>query len=167
MPRSFPLSRNFDLSELEASYTASRLGISNKIPREAMPYAVAIVEHVMQPLRDVCGPIRIHSGYRCEALNKAVGGSKRSQHVYGPDRGAACDFTQAKGEFSAIELAQTIVRVGLPFDQLILEFTESQSGGWVHCSIAPKKVFRGQILKIDRGKQTRLLTTGELLGMRT
>ena len=38
----------------------------------------------LQLVRDIVGvPIYINSGYRCEAHNKAVGGSPNSQHVQG------------------------------------------------------------------------------------
>lgn len=157
------LTPNFTLHEMEYSYTATRLGILNKIPPEGMPFCISILETVMQPLRDAVGPLYINSGYRSPQLNRKVGGSKRSQHVYGPYRGAACDFVHS--DFSVQHIAKKIVELSLPFDQLILEFTESRSGGWCHVSI-PRlgREPRGQILKIDRGQPVLVLQVSDFQG---
>ena len=75
-------------------------------------------------------PIRINSAYRGPALNKAVGGSAKSQHC----NGEAVDF-EIDG-LSNPELAAWIAN-NLNFDQIILEFYNPKEGpnsGWVHCS---------------------------------
>lgn len=60
-------------------------------------------------------PMIITSGYRCEELNKAVGGSSTSQHI----KFEAVDFIpksiSAENAFCCISLSN------LPFGQLILE----------------------------------------------
>ncbi len=38
---------------------------------------------LLEPARSVVGPIIINSGFRCEAVNRKVGGVKNSQHLIG------------------------------------------------------------------------------------
>ena len=70
------------------------------------------------------------SGYRSPALNKAVGGSKTSQHC----NGQAADFESTR--ISNPNLAKWIEK-NLRFDQLILEFYDGEdpNSGWIHCSM--------------------------------
>ncbi|MBT70397.1 MAG: peptidase M15A [Acidimicrobiaceae bacterium] len=121
---------NFTLPELVKSSTAERMGISN-MPDSAqiLVNLVNVANHILQPARDEFGPLRVNSGYRGLALNKAVGGSKTSQHCFGE----AADFESSR--IGNYKLA-CWVRDNLDFDQLILEFyTQGEpSSGWVHCS---------------------------------
>ena len=69
------LTDNFTKEELIASATASRLGIDNTPTKEAESKLYLLATTILQPLRDLYGkPIKVSSGYRCKALNKAVGG---------------------------------------------------------------------------------------------
>ena len=77
------LSKNFVLSEITRSNTARRLGISNEPTKEHLENTQRIVSVLLQPLRDSLGPIRISSGYRNPSLNRAIGGSSKSQHCKG------------------------------------------------------------------------------------
>jgi hypothetical protein len=88
----------------------------------------------------------IHSGYRCPALNKAIGGSTTSQHM----KGEAADF-HVPG-ISNLELAQWIEQ-NVDFDQLILEnFIVGQpNSGWIHCSYTSRTPLRNQSLTKFRG----------------
>ena len=123
------LTKNFSYPEMIKSSTADRIGVSNDATREHVINLVNLCNFILQPVRDEFGPIRINSGYRSPALNKAVGGSKTSQHC----NGEAADFESSR--ISNPELATWIAK-HLDFDQLILEFyTKGQpNSGWVHCS---------------------------------
>ena len=123
------LTKNFGYQEMIKSSTADRLGISNDATREHVINLVNLCNFILQPVRDEFGPIRINSGYRSPALNKAVGGSKTSQHC----NGQAADFESSK--VSNPDLAKWIEK-NLIFDQLILEFYDGvdPNSGWVHCS---------------------------------
>ena len=78
------LSEHFTLSEFTKSITAERLGIDNKPGYEEVLAMRHLCREVLEPLRQHYGkPIRITSGYRCEELNSAVGGVRRSQHMLG------------------------------------------------------------------------------------
>ena len=82
------LTKNFGYQEMIKSSTADRLGISNDATREHVINLVNLCNFILQPVREEFGVIRINSGYRSPALNKAVGGSKTSQHC----NGQAADF---------------------------------------------------------------------------
>ena len=69
------LTDNFTKEELVASATAKRLGIDNTPSKEESEKLHLLASKILQPLRDAYRkPIRISSGFRCKALNKAVSG---------------------------------------------------------------------------------------------
>ena len=74
----------FNLSELSASASAERLAIDNTPPRAAQRMLTILVEQLLDPIRRRYGaPIIVTSGYRCPALNTAVGGVANSHHIVG------------------------------------------------------------------------------------
>ncbi len=147
---------NFTLPELVKSSTAERMGISN-MPDTAqiLVNLVNVANHILQPVRDEVGPVRVNSGYRGLALNKAVGGSKTSQHCFGE----AADFESSR--IGNYKLACWI-RDNLDFDQLILEFyTQGEpSSGWVHCSYKTNGQNRKKINTALRIKGKTVYKTG-------
>ena len=108
------ISKNFSYKEFEESETAARKGIANVINTTEIRDSVkALVLNVLQPLRDAWGkPLHINSGYRCPALNEAVGGVPTSQHRLGEASDVACD--------NPYELASLAKELNLPYDQMIL-----------------------------------------------
>ncbi len=107
----------FTLSELLKSDTALKHNLWNGAPKEAEENLKALVEDVLDPLREAYGrPIRVTSGYRCPQLNRLVGGSPNSQHM----RGEAADIQPVVGNDDDLdELAQILIANG-KFDQLIV-----------------------------------------------
>ena len=80
----------FTIAELCKSETADRLGIDNRCKKEHVYNMTALVDNVLDPLREAYGkPIQVNSGFRCLALNKAVKGSATSDHM----TGRAADIT--------------------------------------------------------------------------
>ena len=76
--------QHFTIQELSASATAERLTIDNTPPRAAQRMLTILVEQLLDPIRRRYGaPIIITSGYRCPALNTAVGGVANSHHIVG------------------------------------------------------------------------------------
>ena len=74
----------FTLKELTKSNEAKRNKINNVPTKQEEQNLVALVENILDPLREAYGkPIIVTSGYRCERLNKLVKGSKTSQHRLG------------------------------------------------------------------------------------
>jgi len=123
------LSQNFTIQEYIKSQTALRQGIDNTPTEEHMGNATALFRNVVQKVRDQFGVTVINSGYRGEALNKAVGGSSTSQHCKGEAVDIECPGTPNYDEAKWIE-------DNLDFDQLILEFYTPgvPDSGWVHVS---------------------------------
>ena len=150
------VAQNFTLPELVKSSTAERLGISN-MPDSAQTLVnlVNVANHILQPVRDQFGPIRVNRGYRGLPLNKAVGASKTSQHC----KGEAADFESSR--IGNYKLA-CWCRDNLEFDQLILEFyTQGEpSSGWVHCSYRTDGQNRGKINTALRIKGKTVYKTG-------
>lgn len=126
-----PLSSHFTLEELCRSETAARLGIDNFPPLEVVDRLRRVCEFILEPLRAHVGfPVIVNSGYRSPELNKAVGGSKNSQHMLG--EAVDIEVPQVPNK----RLAQMVRGLGLPYDQLILEHAEDSDpqAGWVHVS---------------------------------
>lgn len=113
------------------SATAIKHGIANEPTEEHLTNLKAVATNIFQPCRDYFGkPLAVTSGYRSEALNDLIGGSKRSQH----SKGEALDLdAQVYGGFTNAELFHYI-KDNLDFDQLIWEFGNDQEPDWVHCS---------------------------------
>lgn len=135
------ISRNFTLEELCASQTAKAKGIKNQPGTQEIVCLTALTQAVLQPLREWWGkPIVIGSGYRCPALNKAVGGVSNSQHMKGQAVDLFIDGDKAKGQrwFSYI-------RNHLSFDQLIWEHN-AKGTYWVHVSFDPFGCNRKQVI---------------------
>ena len=123
------ITMHFTIEEMYASDTAKRLGIDNKPTTQKMINIVYLCAFVLEPLRVAMGkPIKISSGYRCERLNKAVGGVYNSQHL----KGQAADI-DIQGDMAFGKKILEYIRDHLPFDQLIWEHTKSGTY-WVHVS---------------------------------
>lgn len=129
----------FSFQEFERSETAYRHGIDNTLPDKLKGNVAVLVDKVLDPLREAWGkPIAVTSGYRCAALNKAVGGSATSHHC----KGLAADLTTGN-RVENRRIFQLIIDLGLPFTQLI----DEKNFSWVHVSLDPADVKR-QVLKL-------------------
>ncbi len=127
------ITKDFSYREFERSEVADAKHICNVITSfEVRDSILALTENVLQPLRDAWDkPLKVNSGYRCKALNAAVGGVPASQHVKGEAADIAAD--------DPVKLARLAVKLGLPFDQMILYPT------FVHFSHKLTGEQRGQI----------------------
>jgi len=133
------LSKNFVLSEITHSNTAKRLGIDNEPIEKHLQNMQRLIDILLQPLRDALGPIRISSGYRNPSLNRAIGGSSKSQHC----KGEALDLQFWKnGKMCNEEIYKWILDSDIEFDQMINEF----GFAWIHVSLK-NKGNRKQILE--------------------
>ena len=133
------LTKNFTLEELYTSATANRKGINNSPPESMMEHIKELAE-LLQKIRDKYGyPIHVNSGYRCLALNNAVGGSKTSQHVIGQ----AADIVATGGRTNAhlFNVIKEMIDSGeIQVGQLIWEYGTKQEPNWVHVSLPYSKV---------------------------
>lgn len=118
----------FSIKELCKSNTAIKNKIDNHPTSEIERNLTILIEHCLDPIREKFGkPITVTSGYRCEKLNKLVGGNPNSQHL----KGQAADLvgdTNAKTK-EIFEIAKQLGN----FDQLLFE-RNSKGSIWVHIS---------------------------------
>ena len=129
------LSKNFTLGELVFSITANNHGINNTPNAEAKAALKRLAVEVLQPIRDAWGqPIVITSGYRCPALNKAVGGVKNSQHVLGQAADIKAANPADNGKLFAC-IRKLIQAKKLNVGQLIWEYGNHTNPKWVHVSL--------------------------------
>ena len=125
------LTENFSLEEMTFSPTAIRKGISNKPSQEHIDNLRILCEKVLQPLRDHMNcTINVSSGYRAQALNFLIGGSKTSQHCFGQ----AADLQLEGRNHEMFDF----IKENLEFDQLIWEFGTDAEPAWVHVSFNAK-----------------------------
>lgn len=146
----------FTLDELTRSATADKLGIDNTPKEEYIKDNLTELIEVLDGVREawtiMCeknswgtASIIVNCGYRCDALNEAVKGSKTSAH----NIGAAADIepkNQRNKEFLRF-LEQYLLDNHIPFDQLISEHPDKNGvPSWIHIG-----------LKNRQGKQRRMV----------
>ena len=131
------LTKNFTLKEFTKSSTALRLGLNNDPTKEGIIKLRLLATHLLQPLRNHIGSIRITSGYRSPELSKAIGSSSNSQHC----RYEAIDLQFVKrGKMDNLAIYNTLIELDLDFDQAILEFGNATEyidpthPDWIHLS---------------------------------
>lgn len=129
----------FTIEEMTKSSTATAKGIDNTPSQEILAKLQKLIEAILDPLREWYGkPIRVNSGYRCEALNEAIGSkANNSQHLYGE----AADITAGSKEEN--KKLFEYIKDNLPFDQLINESDFS----WIHVSYREGRL-RKQVLAL-------------------
>ena len=137
------ISRHISYKEGVYSRTATRLNIDNKPNDDQMQNMCLIAEEVFEPLRVwVGGPIKINSFFRSPELNKAIGGSTKSQHCHGQ----AIDLDDTFGRATNAEMYE-FIRKYLDFDQMIWEFGNDDNPSWVHVSYVSEDKNRNRCLK--------------------
>ena len=124
------ISKHISYKEAVYSRTAQRLNIYNHPDNVQKDGMILIAEKVFEPLRKfVGGPIKINSFFRSPELNKAIGGSGKSQHCHGQ----AIDLDDTFGKATNAEMFNYI-KENLDFDQMIWEFGDEDNPDWVHIS---------------------------------
>lgn len=155
--------KHFTMAELTRSETAKKLGLDNTPPTEHIQNIETTVKQLLDPIREAwaihCAgnqfgtpALRVSSGYRGEAVNKAVGGSKTSAHGVGyafdlvPDNGRLLEFKRFCRDWLADRA----------FDQMISE-DENVAGvpRWIHLGYKNRTGGqRRQLLTMRGGKYT-------------
>jgi hypothetical protein len=135
------LTEHFTLEELTAT---SHRQFDNTPNDAEMANLVLLAEFLEQVKAALDGkPVMINSAFRSKQVNDSVGSKDTSQHR----TGCAADF-KVPG-MSPDTVVRAIIAAGLPYDQLIREFSDPvNGGGWTHVSIADKP--RRQALIIDK-----------------
>lgn len=142
------ISANLTLKEVSKSLTATRRGIDNEPKGEHLTSLINLANNVFQPIREHFGkPIFVSSGYRSPELNKAIGGSKTSQHC----KGEAIDIDNDSREYPSNADIFWYIYDHLEFDQMIWEFGDDNNPAWVHVSYKSEGN-RKQVLRASKSK---------------
>jgi hypothetical protein len=140
------ISKHISLKEGVYSTTALRLGLNNDPSDAHLRNMKLLSEKIFEPLRMyVGGPIRINSFYRAPELNKAIGGSAKSQHC----QGQAMDIDDTFGVMSNSTMFNWI-QDHCEFDQMIWEFGDENNPDWVHVSYVNPGENRNRCLRAKR-----------------
>lgn len=137
------ISKHISYREGVYSNTADRKGIENIPNDDQLANMKLIAEKVFEPLRNfVGGPIKINSFFRSVKLNRAIGGSAKSQHC----KGQAIDIDDTFGTAINVVMYRWI-KENLDFDQMIWEFGDDKNPNWVHVSYVSEDKNRNRCLK--------------------
>lgn len=130
----------FTMDEFVRSETATKRGIDNTPTDYQKSNVIEMVDNLLDPLREAWGvycqqralgtpAIRVSSGIRSEALNKAVGGSKTSAHYHG----YAADLVPYNGKLAEFKKFCVDWLFDKDFDQMISENEDSNRvPEWIH-----------------------------------
>ena len=152
---SFPikLSEHFSTAEMTVTETRKYLEENRHPPDSLLPAAEALCTTLLEPLRvHFNAPVVVHSAYRCAKLNKAIGGSKTSQHQF---------FQAADFHVQGMDLTETWEWIGDNLasggrvGQCILEGHTTAGPSWIHISLgAPYRALAkcGQMMTFDGSK---------------
>tara|TARA_R100001591_G_scaffold83778_1_gene90210 strand:+ start:1277 stop:1732 length:456 start_codon:yes stop_codon:yes gene_type:complete len=140
------ISKHISYKEGIHSITAIRKGIDNEPNEEQLANMKLVAEKVFEPLRIfINGPIKVNSFFRSPDLNKAIGGSTKSQHC----KGQAIDIDDTYGKATNADMYWWI-KENLDFDQMIWEFGNNDNPDWVHISYVSPDKNRNRCLKAYR-----------------
>ena len=134
-----PIGAHFLLKHLIWSNTAKNNSINNMPGIDGSPSQTEVIENlrllmvnIIDPIVNIYPDLIINSGYRCVELNKRLGGSNTSQHIFGQ----AVDIKVPS--LSSKDLYNYIYSNISGWDQLIWEYPERGDNSWIHVSYGPQ-----------------------------
>ena len=140
------ISEHISYREGTFSVTAKRLGLENEPDEKQLENMRLLAEKIFEPLREYVGkPIKINSFFRSPELNRAIGGSSKSQHC----KGQAIDIDDTYGNMKNYGM-YNFIKENLDFDQMIWEFGDDENPDWVHVSYVSEEENRNRCLKAVR-----------------
>jgi len=140
------ISKHISYKEGVYSITAIRKGIDNEPNEEQLSNMKLVAEKIFEPVRiHFKVPIKVNSFFRSPDLNKAIGGSTKSQHC----KGQAIDIDDTYGKIKNSDIYWWI-KDNLDFDQMIWEFGNNDNPDWVHISYVSPDKNRNRCLKAYR-----------------
>lgn len=145
------ISDNISYTEATKSRTAVKYKINNDPNKATLKRMKYVAENVFEPLREHFEvPIAVTSFFRSEELNKKIGGSSTSEHVYGSAIDLDADV------FGLITNRQIFnyIKDNLKFNQLIWEFGDDKEPAWVHVSLK-RSNNKQEVLKAYKEKDWR------------
>lgn len=142
------ISKYVSYEESVKSQTAERRNIKNQPDTEQTENMKYVAKNVFDKVREAMGcPLYVSSFFRSPELNKAIGGSKTSEHM----EGCAIDIDHPTLNKKIFEY----IKDNLTFNQLIWEFGDEESPAWVHVSLRRDGDNKKQVLvayKDPKGK---------------
>ncbi len=148
------ISEHISYKEATKSYTAVKYGIDNNVYCYCIEDNMKrVAQRIFEPLRSYYGrPIGIASFYRSKKLNKRIGGSKNSQHLFGEAVDLDADMY---GFINNSQIFNYIYR-NLDYDQLVWEHGNEEEPDWVHVSYVSTEDNRNEALvAYKKGNKTK------------
>ena len=123
--------KHFTIRELTKSRTAAKLGIDNTPTPEITRRLNALVDKVLDPLREKFGaPIIVTSGYRSPKVNAATPGASKIRTV-------------SDSREDNMKLLRCLLQSGIEFDQVICEYPDANGRpDWIHVSYTTRRANR-------------------------
>lgn len=129
---------HFTLDEL----TRTSQPYLNEPPADVVERLEVLASTVLEPAREIMGPLAVSSGYRSPQVNAAVGGDKDSAHLYG----RAADVQPVA--MSCEQAMEKLAASSVPFDKAIWE-TRGHTH-WIHLQIRASGAQRRMLLRSPR-----------------
>ena len=126
--KNFMLSPHFSYEEMTRSAWAEAHNVENTPDELQLAAMINLCWKLGEPLREVFGPIRINSGFRCPRVNEGVGGVGNSKHLSGEAMDIYIPNRERGKEYFLF------IRKNVDFDQLLFEYNK-RGGMWIHCSV--------------------------------
>lgn len=142
MGQRMKLTRSFTLGEL----THTSTGLPNSPSVDEASHLTDLASTILQPIRDYWGGIWVSSGYRSQAVNKAVGGSPTSQHC----KGEAADIVPLEANIDLV-FKWLVKESRIPYGQAILEKVGSKE--WIHVSLPRPSPQKNHVAMTFNGKE--------------
>lgn len=126
--KNFMLSPHFSYEEMTRSAWAEAHQVDNTPDELQLAALINLCWKLGEPLREVFGPIRVNSGFRCPRVNEGVGGVGNSKHLSGEAMDIYIPNHERGKEY------YLFIRKNIDFDQLLFEYNK-RGGMWIHCSV--------------------------------
>ena len=126
--KNFMLSPHFSYEEMTRSAWAEAHQVDNTPDELQLAALINLCWKLGEPLREVFGPIRVNSGFRCPRVNEGVGGVGNSKHPSGEAMDIYIPNRERGKEY------YLFIRKNIDFDQLLFEYNK-RGGMWIHCSV--------------------------------
>lgn len=101
-----------------------------------------VAQNIYDPLKIKFPSLKINSFYRSADLNRALGGARSSQHLYGK----SMDLDTNNSNKQVFEY----IKNNFQFDQLIWEYGDNNSPQWVHVSLNKNGKNRHEVLRATK-----------------
>lgn len=122
------LSPHFSYEEMTRSAWAEENGVDNTPDDLQLAGLINLCWKLGEPLHETFGPIRVNSGFRCQAVNEGVHGVGNSKHLSGEAMDIYLPSEKLGKEYFMF------IQKNVDFDQLLFE--HNRSGAiWIHCSV--------------------------------